>query len=187
MSNAKLNKMQEKFCHEYIIDLNASQAAIRAGYSSKGSGVIGFKLLKITKIQNKITELLAARAEATQIKAENVIKELAENVFFDPAGIYDDSGEIRPFKDWPAICRRMNKSFDCIETPNGTKIHKVRWNDRGKYMELLMRHLGLLHDKLEVAAEDVTLRGILDEVRRRRVAREAASGMSAGVTDGGSV
>lgn len=174
-SSEKLTARQEKFCQEYIVDLNGTQAAIRAGYSAKTANRIGVVLLSNVVIQKKISELISARAEETKISAENVIKEVAECSFFDPSGIYDENGQVLPFPKWPAICRRMNKSFDTIETANGAKIHKIRWHDKGKFTELLMRHLGLLKDKLEVSTEDVTLRGILEDMERVKAERKKAA------------
>lgn len=73
----KLTAKQERFCTEYIIDLNATQAAIRAGYSSKTAYSVGQRLLKNVEMQKKIQELQQERAERTEITQDRVLKELA--------------------------------------------------------------------------------------------------------------
>ena len=164
--SGKLNRRQEQFCREYLIDLNATQAAIRAGYSPKTAGIIAQQLFIKTYIQQRIAELMAEREKATQLSGEKAVRELADRVFFDPGAIYDDNGEMKPFHKWPLACRRMVKSFDLIQTEDGERITKIRWNDSGKYMELLCRHFGLLKDRVEVSANDVTLRGLIEMAMR---------------------
>ena len=73
----KLTAKQERFCTEYIIDLNATQAAIRAGYSSKTANRIASENLSKPDIQRKIQELQQERAERTEITQDKVLKELA--------------------------------------------------------------------------------------------------------------
>ena len=77
---AKLTAKQERFCREYIIDLNATQAAIRAGYSKKTANRIASENLSKLDIQKKIQELQqerAERTERTEITQDKVLKELA--------------------------------------------------------------------------------------------------------------
>ena len=74
---AKLTAKQERFCREYIIDLNATQAAIRAGYSKKTANRIASENLSKLDIQKKIQELRQERAERTEITQDKVLKELA--------------------------------------------------------------------------------------------------------------
>lgn len=72
-----LSEKQIAFCQEYIIDLNATQAAIRAGYSKKTANEQAARLLVNVSIQEKIQELVKDRSERTGITADMVIKELA--------------------------------------------------------------------------------------------------------------
>ena len=78
---AKLNPKQERFCQEYVVDLNAAQAAIRAGYSQKTARSIGQRLLTNVDIASRISELQSGLQETTKITAERVIKELAKGAF----------------------------------------------------------------------------------------------------------
>lgn len=73
-----LNPKQEMFCLEYIKDLNASQAYIRAGYSEKGANVAAFKLLTNANVQEKIQELKKDRSEKIKVDAEYLLKKIVE-------------------------------------------------------------------------------------------------------------
>ena len=71
-----LNEKQERFCKEYVIDLNGKQAAIRAGYSEKTAEVQASQLLTILKVQERIKELQSGIGERLEITADMVVKEL---------------------------------------------------------------------------------------------------------------
>ena len=75
-----MNEKQKRFCEEYLIDCNATQAAIRAGYSEKTAGSQAFDLLKKPEIQNYIAELMEGRRKATIASAEEVLEYLTSVV-----------------------------------------------------------------------------------------------------------
>lgn len=83
MPNKKLTEKQKRFCEEYLIDLNATQAAIRAGYSSKTASRIAIELLNKTHVSKYLTELMRKRSESTKITSEQVVKELEKIAFSD--------------------------------------------------------------------------------------------------------
>ncbi|HHZ71241.1 MAG TPA: terminase small subunit, partial [Methylococcaceae bacterium] len=78
MAVSKLTDKQEMFCLEYIIDLNATQAAIRAGYSEKTAQKIGSENLSKPLIQARIAELMAERVDSIELDAKYVLKRLVE-------------------------------------------------------------------------------------------------------------
>ena len=78
MAGKKLTSKQDKFCLELLKDFNASQAALRAGYSKINYGHIGWELLQKTTIQEKLQELTAKQAEKAEITVEWVIQELKQ-------------------------------------------------------------------------------------------------------------
>lgn len=77
ITTQELTDRQARFCEEYLIDLNATQAAIRAGYSEKTANRIASELLSKLDIQEKIAELKAERAKRTEMTQDSVIQELA--------------------------------------------------------------------------------------------------------------
>lgn len=78
MSNRELTAKQQRFCEEYLIDLNATQAAIRSGYTEKSARVTACKMLTNANIELKIAELKANRSEETRIDAAWVLKQAVE-------------------------------------------------------------------------------------------------------------
>lgn len=69
---------QKRFCEEYLVDLNATQAALRAGYSEKTAYSIGDENLKKPEIQNYLRELMQERSQRTEVTADTVIRELKQ-------------------------------------------------------------------------------------------------------------
>lgn len=85
----KLTPKQEKFCREYIVDLNAKQAAIRAGYAKKTAKVIACQNLTKLNVRNFIAELQQTTAKKTELTAERVLTELSNIGFSDEVRMND--------------------------------------------------------------------------------------------------
>lgn len=90
-----LTDKQKQFCHEYLIDLNATQSCIRAGYSEDTASEMGYENLGKPQIQNYIAELKAIRAKRCEITQDNVLKEYAKIAFSDIRHFYDAEGNLR--------------------------------------------------------------------------------------------
>ena len=73
---ASITAKQKRFCDEYLVDLNATQAAIRAGYSKKRASEQAYQLLQKTTVQNYIQNRKADRVERTEITQDFVLREL---------------------------------------------------------------------------------------------------------------
>ena len=82
---------QKRFCEEYMIDLNATQAAIRAGYSVKTANEQGARLLANVSVHQEIERLKAERSRRTGITADRVLQELARIGFVNPLDVIDPS------------------------------------------------------------------------------------------------
>lgn len=92
MADPKLTTKQEMFCKEYLIDLNATQASIRAGYSVKTSYSIGNENLSKPDIQQRIQELMQERSQRVEYDADWVLKEAAKSYTYNTKPIYDSQG-----------------------------------------------------------------------------------------------
>lgn len=149
----KLSPKQERFCQEYIIDLNATQAAIRAGYSKNSAGEIGHENLKKPQIESRISELKAVREKRTEINQDMVVMEIA-NVAFANIGLvcnWDDEGHIT-LKAKDDMCEKGLASLKTLESidsfdKDGNKLstrNRFSMNDKLKALELLSKHLGML-------------------------------------------
>lgn len=138
---AKLTEKQKRFVEEYLIDLNATQAAIRAGYGARNADQQGHQLLKKTSVADAIAAAKAERSRRTGICADRVLRELARLAFVDPTDVVDfDTGEVRP--DACADDRAVLAGVKIKDTEKGTE-REVRLTDKLRALELLGRHLGL--------------------------------------------
>jgi phage terminase small subunit len=143
-----LNDKHRRFVEEYIVDLNATQAAIRAGYSEKTAYAQGQRLLKGAEIAAAVAEAQAARSERTKIDADWVLRRLAEEADADIADIYADDGSLKPVKDWPGVWRKgLVSGLDVEEVSAGAettrRVSKVKLSDRLKRIELIGKHIGV--------------------------------------------
>lgn len=147
----KLSDKQERFCREYIIDLNATQAAIRAGYSPKTANAQAAQMLSIAKVEKFIKNLQAKIGEELEISAERVIKEFAKIGFADLEEFYDENGQLKPVKSLKktqsAAIKGIKVRETTVHTKKGGKITKVDTefilHDKLSALESLGRHLGI--------------------------------------------
>lgn len=153
----KLTPKQARFVEEYLKDLNATQAAKRAGYSAKTSGWIGQQLLAKTHIAKCIADRVQARSDRTQVDLDGVLVRLAAMVDADMADLYGPEGELLPAQKWPDVWRKgLVSGLDVVEEKRGDEVvavvRKVRLADRVKVLELLGRHVnvGAWRDRMEV-------------------------------------
>ena len=149
---ANLTPKQQRFVEEYLIDLNATQAAIRTGYSEKTAKEIGSENLTKPNIAKAIEEAQNKRAEQTQIDAAYVLKRLVEIDQMDVLDIMDDDGNVKPLRDWPKIWRQYISNIETISMDDGEGwLKKIKWPDKVKNLELLGKHVsvGAFKDKIE--------------------------------------
>ena len=149
---ANLTPKQQRFVEEYLIDLNATQAAIRAGYSEKTANEQGSRLLANVSISEAIAEAQNKRTEQTQIDAAYVLKRLVEIDQMDVLDIMDDQMKIRPVNEWPKVWRQYVVNLENLELSDGEGcFKKIKWPDKVKNLELLGRHVsvGAFKDKVE--------------------------------------
>ena len=163
-----MTKKQKRFVDEYLIDLNATQAAIRAGYSPLTARDIGCENLTKPNIQEAIDKAIAERSRRTGVNADRVVRELAKIAFVNAGEVIDFDTAILMDKisedDMAAIQSVKVKTFgeDGVE-------REVKLADKLKALELLGKHLGLFKDKVEldgsVKADMSALSGVLDQLK----------------------
>lgn len=149
---ADLTAKQRRFVEEYLIDLNATQAAIRAGYAESGASVEGARLLANAKVGAAVDIALAKRSERTAIDADWVLKRLALEADADIADLCTDDGNLKPVKEWPLVWRTgLVAGIDVLEefeTVDGKKervgtVRKIKLSDRIKRIELIGKHVNV--------------------------------------------
>lgn len=168
---ANLTPKQQRFVEEYLIDLNATQAAIRAGYSEKTANEIGAENLAKPSIAKAIQDALKERSERVQIDADYVLKRLVEIDQMDVLDIMDDDGNVKPLRDWPKIWRQYISNIETISMDDGKGwLKKIKWPDKVKNLELLGKHIsvGAFKDKVEHSGklEIESLSSLMDELSK---------------------
>jgi phage terminase small subunit len=102
----KLTPKQERFVAEYLIDLNATQAAIRAGYSEKNADKIGPELLGNSRVRAAVDAEKSNRMQRVNVDADYVLRRLYEMAEADRADLYDANGNLLPVSEWPEVWRK---------------------------------------------------------------------------------
>ena len=156
---SKVERREQLFVEEYLIDLNGSRAARAAGY--KGSdqviGVTATRLLKKPKIAAAIQAAMDERVKRTQFNADRVLKEIEYLATVDIGKAYDEKGQLLPIKDIPEEVRRAIAGVEVFEEFEGFgkdriqigETKKMKTYDKNKALELAGRHFKMYTDKVE--------------------------------------
>ena len=158
-----LSAKRQAFIREYLVDLNQTQAAIRAKYAVKGAKDQAYNLMQNPEVAAAIAAGMEARNKRLQVDADYVLKRLTSIDQMDLAEIHGDDGKLLPIKQWPLIWRQMVKEVDM-------KTGKVKFHDKLRALELIGKHVNVNAFRDQVAV-DVT--HTLSE--RMAKARERAS------------
>ncbi len=152
----KLTEKQKKFCEEYLIDLNATKAAVRAGYSKKTANTIAAQNLAKLSVQKYISELQREQSERTRITADQVLEELAAIAFSDRtelARVVSRQGEtaveLTETKDLPDTVKKAVSGVK--QGRNGVEVSSY---DKLRALELLGKHLGMFIDRPAAPASE---------------------------------
>lgn len=150
-----LTNKQKRFIEEYLIDLNATQAAIRAGYSPATAGNIGNENLGKPQIRARVEQALAERSRRTGINQDRVIRELARIALVNPVDVVNmDDATIKSKASEDDTAAILSVKVKNIPTENGDITEReIRMADKIKALELLGKHLGMFTDRLNVNAE----------------------------------
>lgn len=126
-----LTPKQERFCEEYAIDLNGTQAAIRANYSEKTAAEQASRLLTNVKVQQRVAELKLAQSKRTEITADYVLNTIRDTI--------DRCRQAEPVMEWDAFAKEMAPTGEWEFAHQGVL----------KGCELLGKHLKLFTEKME--------------------------------------
>ena|SRR5690554_2289539 len=137
----KLTAKQEKFCYEYVIDLNATQAALRAGYSEKTAYSSGSRLLKDVEIQKFIQTLQTDLEKTAGITALKVLKEHKKIAFSDTSMIREGWMTLKAYKELPKEIKDCIQEVATRETKYGNEI-KIKFYDKQKSLDSISKILG---------------------------------------------
>jgi phage terminase small subunit len=172
-----LRPKQARFVAEYLIDLNATHAAIRAGYSAKTAQQQGYQLLQKTSVAAAIQAGQRAHLDAAGVSKQQLLRELGYvalarvSDYFDPV-----TRDVRhPADLGPAAAAALAgfevliKNAEAGDDQTDT-IHKFKLWDKVKAIELYMKHYGMLVERVELADERAEARVARLNAARKRVA-----------------
>lgn len=153
---ASLSAKQARFVEEYLIDLNATQAAIRAGYSARTATEQASRLLSNVKVATAIQTAQAARSARTGITQDRVLAELAKIGFSDLRKVLTANGGLLSPQDWDDETAGAISSLEVVvrhdgETDEDGKkipehVHKIKAWDKLSALEKIGKHLGMFKD-----------------------------------------
>lgn len=146
----KLTDKQKRFIEEYLVDLNATQAAIRAGYSERTAYSIGVENLRKPEIKKAIDEAQNKRSERTQLTQDEVIADLRE--------LRDICMGRKPVRVTEVVKNNQNGTA----LPVQVEIFALEPTGAGKALDLLGKHLGMFKDKLDVTTGDKPLPTVIN-------------------------
>ena len=164
-----LTAKQRRFVQEYLIDLNATAAAIRAGYSERTASVIGCQNLRKLQISAAIAEAAKERAKRVELSSDRVLEEIARVAFADIRRAFDADGNLLAIDQMPEEIARAVAGFEVVEHVVGAgddrtveRTKKVKITDKLRALELAGRHLKLFTDVVEHRGD------LVDAMRRAR-------------------
>lgn len=154
-ADKKLTPKQRRFVDEYLIDLNATQAAIRAGYSPKTANEQGARLLANVSIAKAIQEARDKQQERTEITQDRVLLEYARIAFFDPRKLFRSDGSPKPVEELDADTAAALAGLEVREEFEGAGENRTFVGYTKKYklanklgaLDSLAKHLGMLDGK----------------------------------------
>ena len=150
-----MTKRQKRFCEEYLRDLNATQAAIRAGYSTASASDIGSENMQKLEIKAEIDKQMAERSKRTGITQDRVLEELAKIAFCNPADLINlKDATILIETDRMDTAAIASVKVKKIPTRDGDPImeREIRMADKIKALELCGKHVGLFKDDADTLA-----------------------------------
>jgi phage terminase small subunit len=153
---SKLNPKQDIFCREYLIDFNAAQAAVRAGYSKKTAQPTASRMLSNVMVQSRLNELISARAERVQREADEVLKRLWEvadlKVVEDAGELINGEFKVSDSAAWSEATKRVIRSVKSTRTIRRGReeveetISSLKAPEVMSALVELMKHHGLTND-----------------------------------------
>jgi phage terminase small subunit len=167
-----LTPKQQRFVTEYLTDLNATQAAIRCGYSERTAKSQGSRLLTDADVAAAIAAKQERRLEKLELTAERVLEELARIAFVDPRRLFTDAGTLRPISELSADDAAAIAQLDVLKqnvtAGDGVMdtVHRIKFVEKIRALELLAKHFALLVDRVQVSG-DADLVARLTAARKR--------------------
>lgn len=170
-----LTEKQKRFVAEYLVDLNATAAAKRAGYSEKTAYSTGQRLLKDAEIQNAVQEAKLDLGKRTGVRQEDVIEEIRRLAFFDIRKMFDKDGKPLDISELDGDTAAALVGLDVQDIKDAESgdflgyVKKYKMADKLKALELLGKHIGLFDKRLTVELGESAARAVSGAAEREAV------------------
>ena len=155
------------FAYYYLEDPNATQSAIKAGFSKKTAYSQGQRLLKDVEVQ----KIIKSKIEKAEITVDKVLNEIGKIAFFNIQSIYNEDGSLKKIHELPPEIAAAISSVEIIEKNGGIgadsehaleQIKKIKMHDKSKNLENLGRYLAMFTDKIEDTTKYNKYSGLTD-------------------------
>lgn len=158
-TKTKAGNLRSRFVDEFMIDRNATEAAIRAGYSKTTAGSQGSRLLKNVEILTEINKRSAEQSQRLRITADRVMQEYEALALLDPLDLFMSDGSFKPLDEIPEVARRAMAGIEIVELFDGrgnNKKHigyvkKFKFVDKKGALDSIAKILGMMREKVEVS------------------------------------
>jgi len=167
---AGLSFQQRVFVAEYLKDRNGTQAAIRAGYGSKGASTQAERLLRNVEIRAQVEAFVIKAEEKASLSIERTLREVARLAYFDPRKLLNPDGSPKPIHELDDDTAACLAGMDILEQFDGTgadrvfvgHVKKYKIADKNSALDKAMKHLGLFErDNEQKPDVNVTTRVVL--------------------------
>jgi len=191
-----LNDKQKRFVAEYLVDQNATQAAIRAGYSEKTAKQIGARLLTNVDVAAAVAKGQQKVAAKLEITVERIAEELAKIGFSNMQDYMRAGANGDPYLDFSAITRDQAAALSEVtvedfkdgrgEDARDVRRVKFKLHDKRAALVDLGKHLGMFRTPGDAPDNPVHTADVTDDRRLAAVALMAARAVKADAGNGGS-
>lgn len=160
----ELNERQLRFVQEYLKDMNAKAAYIRAGYEAKNADPACYALLGDVRVQQLLAQAFAKHAEKAEVTVEKILNELDRLAFADVSEAFNSNGGLKDIHDFPLSLRKSVSSFEVeelyewAETTRGRKVKenigrlkKVKFWPKERCLEMLGKYRAMFVDRRELS------------------------------------
>jgi phage terminase small subunit len=165
----ELSPQQRLFANEYLVDHNAQEAAIRAGYSKRSAAQLGSQLLKMPKIKALIAKEQEKRGRRTEATADRVLAELACLGFSDIRRLFTDKGALKPVTELDDITAASISSIEVVAKPGGVDadgnteiehVHKIKLWDKNSALANMAKHFNMFLEHEQAGAPNIADREV---------------------------
>ena len=162
------NAKRRRFAEEYAKDFNATQAAIRAGYSRKSAKVCGSRLLTFADVRDHLAQIVAKASRSNEITVERTMREIASVAYGDVGALFDEAGNLKPIQQMDVDARAMIAGVEHEEIFGPSEgegeprrvlgmVRKVRLRDKLKGLDQCMSILAMHKSVNPLAASGLNL------------------------------